>query len=91
MDRWYPLLLGMDRDQELHPWRLKNSWLHLSLERYHGEEKPKKHNDSPLSKMTGSCLAKSRIGAKTYNGVCRYESLSEGKLNLKRSGGEINN
>ena len=41
MDRWYPLLLGMDRDQELHPMEAKKQLAASIVERYHSEEKAK--------------------------------------------------
>ena len=54
MDRWYPLLLGMDRNQELHPMEAKKQLAASIVERYHSEEKAKEARmtlNPNLSKM----------------------------------------
>ena len=92
MDRWYPLLLGMDRDQELHPMEAKKQLAASIVERYHSEEKAKEARDDFESKFVNNdneaVWPKVELGQERRIIASVSIAYSEG-FNLKRSGGEI--
>ncbi|MEC8657783.1 MAG: tyrosine--tRNA ligase [Verrucomicrobiota bacterium] len=92
MDRWYPLLLGMDRDKELHPMEAKKQLAASIVERYHSEEKAKEARADFESKFVKNdneaVWPEVELGQERRLIASVSIAYSEG-FNLKRSGGEI--
>ena len=92
MDRWYTLLLGSERDTQLHPMEAKKQLAESIVGRYHSEEKAKEARSDFESKFVKNDAEATwpdvELGSERRLIASVGLAYSEG-YDIKRSGGEI--
>ena len=92
MDRWYTLLLGSERDTQLHPMEAKKHLAESIVGRYHSEEKAKEARSDFESKFVKNDAEATwpdvELGSERRLIASVGLAYSEG-YDIKRSGGEI--
>ena len=92
MDRWYTLLLGVERDTQLHPMEAKKHLAESIVRRYHSEEKAKEARSDFESKFVKNDAEATwpdvELGSERRLIASVSLAYSEG-YDIKRSGGEI--
>ena len=92
MDRWYTLLLGSERDTQLHPMEAKKQLAESIVGRYHSEEKAKEARSDFESKFVKNDAEATwpdvELGSERRLIASVSLAYSEG-YDIKRSGGEI--
>ena len=92
MDRWYTLLLGSERDTQLHPMEAKKHLAESIVGRYHSEEKAKEARSDFESKFVKNdaeaIWPDVELGSERRLIASVALAYSEG-YGVKRSGGEI--
>ena len=92
MDRWYTLLLGSERDTQLHPMEAKKHLAESIVGRYHSEEKAKEARSDFESKFVKNDAEATwpdvELGSERRLIASVGLAYSEG-YGVKRSGGEI--